>query len=138
MTDYEERAGDIFEQWTKSVSSDPGHYISLIAAALAEFAADARRETAKSYGACMSCLDGAPDPYGCTDCLGTGYDGGAPKGFVSEDFLKQALAKSAEEMRERCEAIAQQVASETTSKLGDAAARGIVRRIAALKAAGEK
>ena len=32
----------------------------------------------RSAGLCMSCLYGAPDPIGCTDCLGTGWDGGSP------------------------------------------------------------
>ena len=32
----------------------------------------------RSAGLCMSCLYGAPEPIGCTDCLGTGWDGGSP------------------------------------------------------------
>ena len=32
----------------------------------------------RSAGVCMSCLYGPPDPIGCTDCLGTGWDGGSP------------------------------------------------------------
>ena len=34
--------------------------------------------TCRSAGICMSCLYGVPDPIGCTDCLGTGWDGGSP------------------------------------------------------------
>jgi hypothetical protein len=60
-------------------------------ALLAALAAE-RRKTAKSFGACMSCYDGAPEPIGCTDCLNTGYEGGAPQGFVREDFHNEALA----------------------------------------------
>lgn len=30
----------------------------------------------KQEGVCMSCWNGAPDLYGCSDCLGTGYEGG--------------------------------------------------------------
>ena len=34
--------------------------------------------TCRSAGICMSCLYGSPEPYGCTDCLNTGWDGGDP------------------------------------------------------------
>ena len=40
---------------------------------------NARLEAAcRSAGLCMSCLYGSPEPYGCTDCLNTGWDGGSP------------------------------------------------------------
>jgi hypothetical protein len=38
----------------------------------------------RKTGVCMTCVFGWPDPYGCSDCLNTGWDGGAPAGFVRE------------------------------------------------------
>ena len=42
-------------------------------------------------GLCMSCLYGAPDPIGCTDCLGTGWDGGDPHNQI--EVLEARVAK---------------------------------------------
>ena len=36
------------------------------------------RSALRWAGICMTCLDGAPEPYGCTDCLNTGYAEGNP------------------------------------------------------------
>ena len=68
-----------------------------------------RRETAKSFGACMSCFDGAPEPFGCTDCLNTGYVGGAPPGYVSEETYNEARLDAAKAMRERCKELAERM-----------------------------
>ena len=45
----------------------------------------------RSAGICMSCLYGAPDPIGCTDCLGTGWDGGDPHSQIK--VLEARVAK---------------------------------------------
>jgi hypothetical protein len=42
------------------------------------------QEVARRSGVCMTCAISAPEPYGCTDCLNTGWDGGAPAGFTPE------------------------------------------------------
>ena len=47
--------------------------------------------TCRSAGVCMSCLYGAPDPIGCTDCLGTGWDGGDPRSQI--EVLEARVAK---------------------------------------------
>jgi hypothetical protein len=43
---------------------------------------NAWQKVAQQAGVCMACAMGAPEPYGCTDCLNTGWDGGAPHGFI--------------------------------------------------------
>jgi hypothetical protein len=54
-------------------------------------AATAWKEVAQRAGVCMTCALGAPDTFGCTDCLNTGWDGGAPAGFVrAGDAAQQA------------------------------------------------
>jgi hypothetical protein len=45
----------------------------------------------RSAGLCMSCLYGAPNPLGCTDCLGTGWDGGDPHSQI--EVLEARVAK---------------------------------------------
>lgn len=40
--------------------------------------ASSYRDACKSAGICMACVLGAPDAFGCTDCLNTGFDGGRP------------------------------------------------------------
>jgi hypothetical protein len=47
--------------------------------------------TCRSARLCMSCLYGAPDPIGCTDCLGTGWDGGDPHSQI--EVLEARVAK---------------------------------------------
>lgn len=42
------------------------------------------RNVAQRAGICMSCALGTPEPFGCTDCLNTGWNGGAPAGFIPE------------------------------------------------------
>lgn len=42
------------------------------------------RNVAQKSGICMSCALGAHEPFGCTDCLNTGWTGGAPAGFIPE------------------------------------------------------
>lgn len=36
------------------------------------------RDMCLSMGACPSCIDGAFEPYGCTDCFNTGWATGDP------------------------------------------------------------
>jgi hypothetical protein len=45
----------------------------------------------RSAGICMSCLYGAPEPIGCTGCLGTGWDGGDPHRQI--EVLEARVAK---------------------------------------------
>ena len=42
-------------------------------------------------GVCMTCVLGPPEPYGCTDCLNTGYDHGIDPQSQSK-MLEEALA----------------------------------------------
>lgn len=39
---------------------------------------DAWKAACARAGVCMSCAVQMPDPHGCFDCQGTGWDGGAP------------------------------------------------------------
>ena len=48
---------------------------------------DRWKDACRKAGVCMSCAVAMPEPIGCTDCLNTGWDGGAPIGFVSEELL---------------------------------------------------
>lgn len=41
---------------------------------------DAYKLACERAGVCMTCVVQAPEPYGCTDCLNTGWDGGQPAG----------------------------------------------------------
>jgi hypothetical protein len=43
---------------------------------------NAWQKVAGQAGVCMTCAMGAPDPYGCTDCLNTGWEQGAPHGYM--------------------------------------------------------
>lgn len=50
------------------------------------------KEVAQKAGVCMTCALGAPDTFGCTDCLNTGWNGGSPAGFVrASDAAQGAL-----------------------------------------------
>lgn len=42
------------------------------------------KEACRRGGICMSCATGSPEPFGCTDCLNTGWEGGSPAGYVAE------------------------------------------------------
>lgn len=42
--------------------------------------ASALRDACRQAGVCMTCVIRAPEPYGCTDCMNTGWVGGAPFG----------------------------------------------------------
>lgn len=52
---------------------------------------DGWKKACKRAGVCMSCAIRAPETYGCTDCLNTGWDGGSP----IEERQAQAAAKAA-------------------------------------------
>ncbi len=45
-------------------------------------------------GACRACVNGWPDPHGCTDCLNTGWEQGSPPGHVPEDRLRERAEAS--------------------------------------------
>jgi hypothetical protein len=62
----------------------------------AEATAKRYREMLLSIGVCPSCIDRAPEPFGCSDCLNTGWEGGAPRGFVSERFHQEELKRISE------------------------------------------
>ena len=52
---------------------------------------DAYKRACQSAGVCMSCVLRAPEPYGCTDCLNTGFDGGDPREQIKA--VEAALAR---------------------------------------------
>lgn len=41
--------------------------------------AKAWKEACRKAGVCMSCATGAPETFGCIDCLNTGWNGGSPE-----------------------------------------------------------
>jgi hypothetical protein len=52
---------------------------------------NAWQKVAGQAGVCMTCAMGAPDPYGCTDCLNTGWEQGAPHGYMPIPTEPQTL-----------------------------------------------
>jgi hypothetical protein len=46
--------------------------------------AKAWKDACRKAGICMSCALSAPEPFGCTDCLNTGWTSGAPAGFIPD------------------------------------------------------
>ncbi len=52
------------------------------------------RAAARSAGLCMTCIIQAPDTFGCTDCLNTGWDGGDPRQRATA--AEAALAEATE------------------------------------------
>lgn len=56
---------------------------------------DTYRDACKSAGVCMTCVLGAPDTFGCTDCLNTGWEGGAPAGFAPAAEITRLRAEVA-------------------------------------------
>jgi len=58
--------------------------------------AKAWKEACRKAGICMSCATGAPEPFGCIDCLNTGWNGGSPAGYISEEKATRQLADFAE------------------------------------------
>lgn len=70
-------------------------FIEALAIQLAEHRAEIEswKGVARSAGVCMTCALGAPEYFGCTDCLNTGWEGGAPAGFVAEAQLAAANAE---------------------------------------------
>lgn len=81
-------------------AADAEHYMQL---------AESWKRVAERAGVCMTCALGAPDiSIGCTDCLNTGFEHGAPQGYVSEAFheekiqsLRTELAIAQDTSRER-------------------------------------
>src|SRR5690606_25128635 len=61
------------------------------------------QSVAQHAGVCMTCAIRAPETYGCTDCLNTGWDGGSPAGFVRSDKLEELKAEN-ERLRGDCRA----------------------------------
>lgn len=60
---------------------------------------NAWQKVAGQAGICMACAMGAPDTFGCSDCLNTGWDGGAPRGFVPIPAPAQASTMTDDEMQ---------------------------------------
>lgn len=56
---------------------------------------DAYRSACKHAGVCMTCVLGAPDTFGCTDCLNTGWDGGDPHAQLAAAEAKAARLETA-------------------------------------------
>lgn len=50
---------------------------------------DGWKKACRSAGICMACALAAPDTFGCTDCLNTGWDGGAPTGFITGSIIAE-------------------------------------------------
>lgn len=75
-------------------AADAEHYMRL---------AGTWKRVAERAGVCMTCALGAPDiSIGCTDCLNTGWEHGAPDGLVREEVMAEAVAAArAETERER-------------------------------------
>lgn len=67
----------------------------------AECERDGWKAVCKRAGVCMSCALGAFEPYGCTDCLNTGWDGGAPAGFVPEQRIADLTRERDEANKDR-------------------------------------
>ena len=78
---------------------------------------DAWKTACQKAGVCMSCAIAMPDPHGCYDCLNTGWEGGAPIGFIPEtvaptlhlddeprDLLETTPMTDIEEMRKALKA----------------------------------
>jgi hypothetical protein len=61
----------------------------------AERERDGWKEAYRRTGGCMSCAITSPAPYGCTDCLNTGWERGAPTGYVETSALEAAETHSA-------------------------------------------
>lgn len=45
---------------------------------------DAYKKRCEQIGVCMTCVIQAPDTWGCSDCLNTGWQQGVPFGYVEE------------------------------------------------------
>lgn len=54
---------------------------------------DTWKLVARGAGVCMTCALGAPDTFGCTDCLNTGFEQGAPQGYVPEGYHAETVAR---------------------------------------------
>jgi hypothetical protein len=55
---------------------------------------NAWQKVSQIAGVCMTCAMSAPEPYGCTDCLNTGWDGGKPRGFVATPTPSDAMIEN--------------------------------------------
>ena len=55
---------------------------------------DAYKRACERAGVCMTCVVQAPDPYGCSDCLNTGWEQGDPYERIKalEAVVKKTLA----------------------------------------------
>lgn len=67
---------------------------------------DTWKRVVERAGVCMTCALGAPDiSIGCTDCLNTGFEQGAPRRYVSEDFHKEEISKLQRRLENRQDTI---------------------------------
>lgn len=71
-------------------------------AELAEAEEKARewKEAARRSGICMACALGTPEPYGCAECLNTGWAGGSPPGSKLLEDCNAGLARERDKLRE--------------------------------------
>ncbi|SEN50188.1 hypothetical protein SAMN04489859_100877 [Paracoccus alcaliphilus] len=71
------------------------HAVEYVRAEKAGAERDHWKRIARHAGVCMTCQgpNGAPEPYGCSDCLNTGWSGEYHNGLAdAENELSQALA----------------------------------------------
>jgi len=52
---------------------------------------DEWKDACRRAGVCMSCATSSRDPMGCTDCLNTGRDGGAP--IEAQEAIARAVIR---------------------------------------------
>ncbi|WP_353640786.1 hypothetical protein [Mesorhizobium sp. WSM2239] len=61
---------------------------------------DAYKKASEGAGVCMTCVIQAPDPYGCSDCLNTGWFQGDPYERVKQ--LEAVVKKTLRWAEARC------------------------------------
>lgn len=85
-----------YREWVIKIGGDLQAKLADVQASVSglEQERDTWKRIAEQAGACMTCALGAPDiSIGCTDCLNTGFEHGAPRGYVSEAFHEEKIAK---------------------------------------------
>lgn len=96
---YGTMTADDFSEVTERSDEIARAALAVIAQPWAEMEREIARLKAscKSAGLCMTCLLGAPDTFGCTDCLNTGWDGGNPHARAERAEAELAALKNKSE-----------------------------------------
>ncbi|PQZ29759.1 hypothetical protein CQZ93_06000 [Ochrobactrum vermis] len=69
-------------------------------------------ESSKKSGVCITCLTGSPEPYGCSDCLNTGWDGGCPPNSPEDiKMLFAGMISDFSKIKSRAEALETKLAA---------------------------